>query len=92
MIPESAIQKFSESHRGIVLRPGQDGYDTARTVPNALIDRRPAIIARCAGAADVIAAVTFARENGLLVSIKGGGHNVAGKAVCDGGLMIVCRA
>ena len=88
MVPESAIQKFSESHRGIVLRSGQDGYDTARTVPNAMIDRRPAVIARCAGAADVVACVHFAREHDLLVSVRGGGHSIAGKAVCDGGLMI----
>jgi FAD/FMN-containing dehydrogenase len=70
------------------LLAGDAGYDKARTVFNALIDHRPALIARCSGAADVIAAVEFAREHDLLVSMKGGGHGVAGKAVCDGGLII----
>jgi FAD/FMN-containing dehydrogenase len=74
--------------RGPLLRAGDAGYDEARTVLNAMIDHRPALIARCAGAADVVATVEFAREHDLLVSMKGGGHNVGGKAVCDGGLMI----
>jgi len=84
----SDIEKLRTSVRGLVLCPGEDGYDTARTVPNAMIDRRPAAIARCTGAADVIAAVRFARENDLVVSVRGGGHSIAGKAVCDHGLMI----
>jgi FAD binding domain/Berberine and berberine like len=88
MIPESAMQKFRESLRGQSLCPGEQGYDAARTIPNAMIDRRPAIIARCTGAADVIACVLFAREHDVLVSVRGGGHSVAGKSVCDGGLMI----
>ncbi len=88
MIPESAIQKFRESLRGQSFCPGEQGYDAARTIPNAMIDRRPAIIARCTGAADVVACVRFAREHDVLVSVRGGGHSVAGKSVCDGGLMI----
>jgi hypothetical protein len=88
MIPESAMQKLRESLRGQSLCPGEQGYDAARTIPNAMIDRRPAIIARCTGAADVIACVRFAREHDVLVSVRGGGHSVAGKSVCDGGLMI----
>jgi hypothetical protein len=88
MIPESAMQKFRESLRGQTLCPGEPGYDAARTVPNAMIDRRPAVIARCVGAADVIACVRFAREQDALVAVRGGGHSVAGKSVCDGGLMI----
>lgn len=76
--------------RGEVIRPGDDGYDDARTVWNAMIDRHPRAIVRPRGAADVIAAVNVAREQDLLLSIKGGGHNVAGHAVCDGGLMIDC--
>ncbi len=74
--------------RGALLRPGEEGYDEARRVWNGAIDRRPALIARCAGADDVVAAVRFARDHDLLVSVKGGGHAVAGHAVCDGGLMI----
>jgi FAD/FMN-containing dehydrogenase len=88
MIPESALQKFRESLRGQSLCPGEPGYDAARAIPNAMIDRRPAIIARCIGAADVIVCVRFAREHDVLVSVRGGGHSVAGKSVCDGGLMI----
>src|SRR5579859_7148440 len=84
----SAIEKLRTTIRGAVLCPGQDGYDTARTVPNAMIDRRPVAIARCTGAADVIASVRFAREHELLLSVRGGGHSIAGKAVCEGGLMI----
>lgn len=82
------VEGFRKSVRGAVLCPGEDGYEAARKVPNAMIDRRPAIIVRCAGAADVISCVRFAREHALLVSIRGGGHSIAGKAVCDGGLMI----
>jgi FAD/FMN-containing dehydrogenase len=88
MIADSAIQKLRESLRGQILCPGEQGYDTARTLPNAMIDRRPAAIARCVGAADVVACVRMAREHDALVSIRGGGHSVAGKSVCDGGLMI----
>jgi FAD/FMN-containing dehydrogenase len=87
-VDDVAIEAFQASLRGELLRPGDRGYDAARTVWNAMIDRRPAFIARCAGAADVIAAIRFAREYGMLVSVKGGGHGVAGTAVADGGLMI----
>jgi len=83
-----AVEDLRKSVRGPVLCPGEPGYDETRTIPNAMIDRRPAIIARCAGAADVIACVRFAREHNLLTSIRGGGHSVAGKSVCDDGLMI----
>lgn len=71
-----------------MLVQGQDGYDAVRTVPNAMIDRHPAVIVRCAGAADVIASVNFAREHDLVLAVRGGGHSVAGKSVCDGGLMV----
>src|SRR2546430_344264 len=83
-----ATQAFQEGLRGPVLRPGDPGYDDARALWNGLIDRRPALIAQCSGAADVVDAVNFAREQDLLVSIKAGGHNVAGSAVNDGGLVI----
>ena len=68
--------------------PGEEGYDAARTIWNAMIDRRPALVVRCLGAADVMLAVQFARARRLLVSVRGGGHNIAGNAVCDGGLLI----
>lgn len=84
----SKIEKLRASVRGAVLCPDQDGYDTARVIPNAMIDRRPAVIVRCTGAADVLASVRFAREHDLLVSVRGGGHSVAGKSLCEGGLMI----
>jgi FAD/FMN-containing dehydrogenase len=87
-LDESVIEEFSAGLRGDLLRPGDDGYDDARTIYNAMIDNRPALIARCAGVADIIGAVNFARTNDLLVSVLGGGHNVSGNAVCDGGLMI----
>ena len=85
---DSAVTDLQEQFRGTILRPDDDGYDDARSVWNAMIDRKPAIIARCAGVADVISSVTFAREHELLLSVKGGGHNAAGNAVSDGGLMI----
>jgi FAD/FMN-containing dehydrogenase len=85
--PET-IDSFRETLREDVLTSGDPGYDEARTVWNGMIDRKPALIARCTGTADVIDCVNFAREHDLLVSIRGGGHNVAGNAVCDGGLMI----
>ncbi|QXD15818.1 FAD-binding oxidoreductase [Rhodocaloribacter litoris] len=79
---------FRKSFRGEVLLPGDRDYDRVRRIWNGMFDRRPAIIARCAGTADVINAVHFARDNGLLVAVRGGGHNSAGNAVCDGGIMI----
>jgi FAD/FMN-containing dehydrogenase len=83
-----AIEQFRSGLRGAHLLQGEDGYDAARKIYNAMIDHRPAIIARCTGVADVIHAVNFARNNDLLVSVRGGGHNVSGNAVCEGGLMI----
>jgi hypothetical protein len=82
------IKDLRMRFRGALLRPGEEGYDEARRIWNGAIDRRPALIARCAGADDVVAAVRFARERDLLVSVRGGGHAVAGHAVCDGGVMI----
>src|SRR5438093_3162614 len=83
-----AVQAFAAGVRGAVLRPGDDGYDEARAIWNGLIDRQPALIVQCTGAADVVDAVHFARERDLLLSIKAGAHNVAGNAVNDGGLVI----
>jgi hypothetical protein len=87
-LDEAAVQELKARVRGDLLRPGDDGYDAARRVWNGMIDRRPALIARCAGVADVVAAVRFAREHQLLVSVRGGGHSVPGFSVCDRGLMI----
>jgi hypothetical protein len=84
----ATIESFRAGLRGTLLRPGDEGYDAARQVWNGMIDKRPALIARCAGTADVIQAVNFARANNLLLSVRGGGHNITGHAVCDGGLMI----
>ena len=74
--------------RGPLLRPGDPGFDEARSIWNAMIDRRPALIVRCLGVADVVACVNAARERGMPLSVKGGGHNIAGLAVCEGGLML----
>src|SRR6266496_879821 len=87
-LEEAAVQALQADLRGHLLRPGDAGYDAARMVFNGMIDRRPALIARCAGAADVVAGVRFAREHDLPLSVRGGGHSVAGTAVCEGGLML----
>jgi FAD/FMN-containing dehydrogenase len=84
----SSIESFRSIMRGEVLEPSSPSYDTTRIVWNGMIDRRPALIARCRSSADVEASVNFAREERLAIAIRSGGHNVAGYAVCDGGLMI----
>ncbi len=88
VISEAAVEDFRGSLHGESLRPGDAGYDGARRIWNAMIDKRPALIARCSGTADVINSVDFARENGLLISVRGGGHNFPGNSVCNDGLMI----
>src|SRR5688572_22152655 len=85
---ETVVERFGGGLRGELLRPDGTDYAEARRVWNGLIDKHPALIARCAGVGDVIDSVNFARENDLLVAVRGGGHNVAGNAVCDGGLVI----
>ncbi|MBB4188307.1 FAD-binding oxidoreductase [Sinorhizobium terangae] len=87
-VKAEAIEALAGQLRGRVLTENDATYDEARTIWNGMIDRKPALIVQCAGAADVINAVRFAAENGLLVAVRGGGHNIAGNAVCDGGLMI----
>ncbi len=87
-LEDAVVEELRGSLRGSLLAPDSPGYDEARAVWNAMIDRRPALIARCAGAADVVQAVRFARAHDLLVSVRGGGHNIAGSAVSEGGLMI----
>jgi len=87
-IDGEALEALAAVFSGTILQPGDEGYDDARRVHNGLIDRRPAVIARCAGTADIAGAVRLARSSGLEISVRGGGHNVAGRAVAEGGLMI----
>src|ERR687886_2410171 len=82
------VAGLQDGFRGELLRPADPGYEDARKVWNGSITRFPALIARCAGVADVIAAVKFAKDNGLLVAVRGGGHSFPGLSVCDGGLVI----
>ncbi len=82
------IEKLSTNLYGILIDKEHASYDEARKIWNAMIDRKPGLIVRCADAADAVAAVRFARDHGLLISIRGGGHNIAGSALCDGGLVI----
>src|SRR6185369_5971026 len=82
------IQSLKSKFNGEILEPSDAGYDRARQIWNASIDKHPRLIARCSGVADVIAAVDFARTNELLTAIRGGGHNVGGRALCDDGLVI----
>ncbi len=82
------IEELKNRFRGDILLPGDNSYESARQIWNGMFDRNPAIIARCIGTSDVINAVNFARNHNLLIAVKGGGHNSAGNAVCDDGLMI----
>jgi FAD/FMN-containing dehydrogenase len=85
---DRTLATFRQLIAGAVIQPGDDGFDQARRVWNGMIDKTPALIARCAGVEDVVASVQFARENGLLVAVRGGSHSVAGHGTCDGGLVI----
>jgi FAD/FMN-containing dehydrogenase len=85
---KTALDALGDRFDGQLVRPSDPDYDQARRVWNGMIDKYPALIARCTGTADVVAAVNFARENKLLVAVRGGGHNVAGYATCDGGIVI----
>ena len=88
LLGQDQIRRFHATFRGEVIQPTDFEYEKARKIWNASIDKHPGIIARCAGIADVMAAVNFARENELLVAVRGGGHNVAGRALCDDGIVI----
>ncbi|WP_178917571.1 FAD-binding oxidoreductase [Natronomonas gomsonensis] len=88
IINEERIEQFQTDVHGDVISPADDEYDDVRAVWNGMIDKYPSLIARCRGTADVVRAVEFARENGFRVAVRGGGHNVAGTAVCDDGLVI----
>ena len=87
-LQKAEVDMFKEHFQGEVLLRGDAGYDEVRRIWNAMIDRRPAMIARCASPGDIVQAVKFGSKHDLLVSIRGGGHNIAGNAVCDDGLMI----
>jgi FAD/FMN-containing dehydrogenase len=88
VVPDAAVQELRTRFRGQLLQPGDEGFDVARQVWNGMIDRTPALIARCTGVTDVRRALDFARSQELLVAVRGGGHNVAGNAVCEGGVVI----
>jgi FAD/FMN-containing dehydrogenase len=88
MTVEEPVAAFAQRVRGPVLRASDDGFHTARQIWNAMIDRQPSLIVRCAGAADVIATVNFARDEQLPLAVRGGGHSAAGTSVCDHGLML----
>lgn len=87
-IAEETIQQFRAGLRGELILPDDEGYDTARLIWNAMIEKYPAMIVRCVGVSDVINSVKFARANNVPISVRGGGHNIAGNALCDGGLVI----
>ncbi len=88
MLSRSDVEDFRAGLRGQLLLPDVAGYDDARKIFNGMFDKRPALIARCAGAADVLRSVNFARAYDLLVAVRGGGHSLSGQSVCDNGLMI----
>ena len=88
VLPGTAVDELRGKLQGALLRDGDAEYDSSRAVWNALIDRRPALIIRCADIPDVVSSVDFARSHALPISVHGGGHNIAGSAVCDNGLML----
>src|SRR5262245_25523468 len=87
-LPEEALQAFRASFRGPIVRPGDATYDATRAIWNAMIDRRPGLIAQCTGTTDVVRAVQLAKQHRLLLSVRGGGHNIAGLSLAEGGLLI----
>ena len=88
VLDHAALADLARQFRGELIRAGDPPYEAARRVWNGAIDRRPVLVARCTGVADVRAAVRFARERQLVAAVRGGGHNVAGTATCDGGVVI----
>src|SRR5438067_1030680 len=83
-----SLADFSKRVRGPVLRPESEGYEGARRVWNGIVDRKPALIVQCSNTDDVAHSIRFARDNRLLISVRGGGHNIRGTSVCDRGMMI----
>ncbi len=88
MVQTAKVEKLKEGFKGEVILPKDGAYDEARKIWNAMIDKRPAIIARCANTQDVVRAVNFARDHSLLLAVRGGGHNIAGNALCDDGIVV----
>ena len=88
VLGEATLGELEQGLRGQLVRPEDDGYDEARAIWNGAHDRRPALIVRCAGVADVMRAVDFARSENLLVAVRGGGHSLPGFSTCDGGVVI----
>jgi len=88
VLPTEILTALRPQLRGSLCLRDEAGYDEARTIWNAMIDRRPGAVVHCGGASDVMRAVRLARDNGLLVAVRGGGHNISGNAVCEGGLLI----
>ncbi|TME21925.1 MAG: FAD-dependent oxidoreductase, partial [Chloroflexi bacterium] len=88
VVAEAAVEELKKQVRGELIRTGEPSYESARKVWNGMIDRRPAVIVRCSGVADVIDAVNFARDNDLPLAVRGGSHSAAGLAMCDDGLVI----
>ena len=87
-LPSEKINELTNGFRGTVITEENEAYEEARKVWNGMFDKRPAVIARCVSTSDVIHAVNFGRTNNLLIAVKGGGHNSAGKATCDDGIII----
>lgn len=92
VVGENRIEAFRGQFRGDVIRPGDGAYDLARRIWNASVDKRPGLIARCSGVADVVDAVNFGRENALLVAVRGGGTTSAGGHSATAGWSLTCRA
>ena len=87
-VDQLVLEELRRTHRGAVITPDDSRYDEARRVWNAMIDRRPAVVLRCQNTADVVAAVSFARDGGLPLAIRGGAHSIAGMGTCDAGVVI----
>ncbi len=87
-LPVALIDELKRSVSGQVVLPGDDSYDSARSIWNAMIDKHPALIVRCVSTSDVVRSVNFAREHEMLLAIRGGGHNIAGNAICDDGVVV----
>src|SRR5438105_4295863 len=88
VVDDANVEKLRESFKGAVIRPADEGYDDARKIWNGMIDRRPGLIVRPTGVADVVEAVNFGRDHDLLLAVRGGSHSAAGLAMCDGGIVI----